>query len=295
MKSTFLRSIFVAATFFVAGGLQTIDAQTCSARDIVTIRGTTVVGPTIDPAILAAVGFAVAPDGTVQFEFSHEYTGPGILTSTGYMRVRSYDAAGNLMTSIEATPASITYNEFNETVNTGFVFDTYRAGGGSTVNGKLWDFGMSLDDTTDRDALPNTPVTYLNNLGLWSQTVGGLGVDMNDDGQVELGYWGPIIQLSATVVPRCSSPTAVASYVNGLPPSSFSSHGQKNAMLARLENIKQKILSGDSAGALQDLENLRRKVDGCGNAADNNDWITDCAAQLQVRTMIDQIITSLGG
>ena len=38
---------------------------------------------------------------------------------------------------------------------------------------------------------------------------------------------------------------------------------------------------------------MRRRVDGCGTAADQNDWIVDCTAQLQVRTLIDLFISNL--
>lgn len=295
MKRLF-RDLLLATALVAFGNLVTANAQTCGVTDIVTVRGTTTVGPTYDLNNLAAIGFSIALDGTVQFEYSHEYNPLlQVLTSDGFIKVRSYDAAGNLVDTLDIVPARVTYNEFNETSNNGFFFDTYRAGGVSSVNGKVFGFGIGMDDTTDRNALPNPPSVYLNDLSLWSYATGGINTDLNDDGQIEVGYFGPIVSLSASVIPRCSTPAAVSSYVNGLSPSAFNSHGQKNAMLARLENIRQRILAGDTAGALLELRTLRRKVDGCGNSADNDDWITDCVAQTQVRAMIDQIITSLGG
>jgi len=41
------------------------------------------------------------------------------------------------------------------------------------------------------------------------------------------------------------------------------------------------------------LQDLRRKVDGCGSAADHDDWLADCTAQVRVRTLIDQLIANL--
>jgi len=41
------------------------------------------------------------------------------------------------------------------------------------------------------------------------------------------------------------------------------------------------------------LDNLRKHVDGCGASADNNDWIIDCPAQLEVRALIDLLIANL--
>jgi hypothetical protein len=73
----------------------------------------------------------------------------------------------------------------------------------------------------------------------------------------------------------------------------FNGHGNKNAFLNRLEEIEQLILAGNTDQALQELQNLRRRVDGCGSAADTNDWITDCTSQLQVRVLIDMLIANL--
>lgn len=71
--------------------------------------------------------------------------------------------------------------------------------------------------------------------------------------------------------------------------------GHRTAMQSRLDGIESDILVGDVTAAIQKLENLRRRVDGCGSSADMNDWIIDCAAQLEVRALIDTLIASLGG
>ena len=41
------------------------------------------------------------------------------------------------------------------------------------------------------------------------------------------------------------------------------------------------------------LANLHTRVDGCGQAADNTDWITDCAAQLTVRSLLEVLTTNI--
>ena len=94
-------------------------------------------------------------------------------------------------------------------------------------------------------------------------------------------------------IPDESDPDTVADVVIALPDTSFQSSGNKNAFLSRLEAIEQLILDGKIDQALQELQNLRRRVDGCGSTADTNDWITDCAAQLQVRALIDMLIGNL--
>ena len=45
--------------------------------------------------------------------------------------------------------------------------------------------------------------------------------------------------------------------------------------------------------AIKQLEHLRTRVDGCGTEPDQNDWIVDCTAQVQVRTLIDLFIANL--
>ncbi|MDX1644851.1 MAG: hypothetical protein R3244_10895 [Thermoanaerobaculia bacterium] len=46
-------------------------------------------------------------------------------------------------------------------------------------------------------------------------------------------------------------------------------------------------------GALEQLGDLRRHVDGCGLTADANDWILDCDDQLEIRALLDQLIAAL--
>ena len=66
-------------------------------------------------------------------------------------------------------------------------------------------------------------------------------------------------------------------------------------MLNRLEDIEQLIADGDTDAALRQLNNLRKKIDGCedGPPADNNDWIVECEAQDEVRALIDTLIANL--
>ena len=94
-----------------------------------------------------------------------------------------------------------------------------------------------------------------------------------------------------------SDPDVIADAVAALPVGVFSSRGdpegQRNAMLSRLNNIEEDIETGDTAGAIRALQNLRRKVDGCGVTADRNDWISDCPSQIEIRDLIDLLIINL--
>jgi hypothetical protein len=95
-------------------------------------------------------------------------------------------------------------------------------------------------------------------------------------------------------LPDAVDPDTIGAVVEGLPGDALSD-GHRTAMLARLESIEASVASGDSAEAITQLENLRRRVDGCGTTAGMDDWIVDCPSQLIVRGMIDDMITALGG
>jgi hypothetical protein len=63
---------------------------------------------------------------------------------------------------------------------------------------------------------------------------------------------------------------------------------------ARLEEIEGLLLQGKRA-AIRKLIDLRLRVDGCGGTADSNDWIVSCAAQFDIRQMIDLLIQNVTG
>jgi len=71
--------------------------------------------------------------------------------------------------------------------------------------------------------------------------------------------------------------------------------GLRDAILDILNEIEAKIAAGDAPAALRLLRNLRRRVDGCGPAPENNDWIVDCDTQIFLRDLFDLLKTNLGG
>jgi Bacterial Ig domain len=118
---------------------------------------------------------------------------------------------------------------------------------------------------------------------------------------------GPLISAPATVtitvaadldddddgIPDAQDPDTVAVVVSDLPDSVFANGEHRGPLLNRLNAIEQLIAAGDLDGARTELENLARKVDGCGDEPDTNDWITDCTAQLRVRGLIDDLLAHL--
>jgi Bacterial TSP3 repeat len=85
----------------------------------------------------------------------------------------------------------------------------------------------------------------------------------------------------------------VQNIVSGLPDEAFKGNGHRTAILAHLDNIEHQVAQGHTDVALQMLDNLRKHIDGCGANADNDDWIVDCTAQVQVRDLVDLMIANL--
>jgi hypothetical protein len=94
-------------------------------------------------------------------------------------------------------------------------------------------------------------------------------------------------------IPDGEDPDFLADIIEGLPDEAFKGKGHRTAFLARLKGIEKRIAKGDEAHAVQHLENLRRRVDGCGSGPDGNDWIVDCTAQVEIRGWIDLLIANL--
>ena len=94
-----------------------------------------------------------------------------------------------------------------------------------------------------------------------------------------------------------SDPDQIADLVFNLPLGSFSNNGdpqgQRQAILDILDSIEQEILSGNIRSAKQQLNNLIKRLNGCGSSADNNDWIVDCTYQIEIRDLIVAVRDSL--
>lgn len=72
-----------------------------------------------------------------------------------------------------------------------------------------------------------------------------------------------------------------------LPESAYSNIAADRALQNRLEDIEASLLDGRTNDALDALNALRQKMDGCGPIHDANDTIADCNAQLQIRPLVD--------
>jgi hypothetical protein len=84
--------------------------------------------------------------------------------------------------------------------------------------------------------------------------------------------------------------------IDELPISAFKGgEGRRRVMLRLVALAEAQVHTGRTLPAARRLSTLRRRVDGCGAApaAGRNDWIVDCAAQLEIRALVDVLVQNL--
>jgi hypothetical protein len=64
-------------------------------------------------------------------------------------------------------------------------------------------------------------------------------------------------------------------------------------MLSILDEIEALLLGSERNGAIRKLINLRRRLDGCEESPDPNDWLVTCAAQQEVRFLVDLLLDNV--
>jgi hypothetical protein len=123
------------------------------------------------------------------------------------------------------------------------------------------------------------------------------GDGLNDGLEVSLGLDPLDSDTDNDGIPDGQDTEFIESAINALGDEAFkdssSGHGLRQALLQRLENAEREVAGGRVDQAIHHLENLRRHLDGCGTEADGDDWIVDCAAQVQIRDLLDLLIANL--
>lgn len=300
-----LMTVLFAACFSLAGKAQ---AQKCTSPDIITVHG--IAGPNNyyfgSPAsLLDLVGFTITPNGSVEFMFSYQKKNPDLIIAqgvSGYLSpasffIKSYDRSGNLIDTIDFQSTEILVRIGDNYMVGSLTLDGYSLTVGEQVNNYDFYPQLLLSNQANLNIKPGEPSVFLNSLNIWEEKSFNISFPVNE--VFEFGLNNPLTSLYATITPgreiHCPGIPGLTNLVNSLPSGAFRSAGNRNALLSRLNAIQQKILDGNTAGAIQELRDLRRRVDGCGSVAGNDDWIVDCAAQTEFRALIDQLITSLGG
>jgi endonuclease/exonuclease/phosphatase family metal-dependent hydrolase len=81
--------------------------------------------------------------------------------------------------------------------------------------------------------------------------------------------------------------------VSGLPASAFDTAQHQNTLVTQLEALESQVMQGHPEAAINEIDNLRGRLDGCGTVAGKDDWIVDCASQQLVRQLLDLLATNL--
>lgn len=127
-----------------------------------------------------------------------------------------------------------------------------------------------------------------------SRAGGPLIADLDGDGLAEIiiRAGGDIVCIQNEPVDPMDLLDKIIEYILGLPDDCFKNNAdnRKNALVNKLEAVRDMINEGDYEGAISKLENdIRPKMDGEGN----NDWIICDDAQSDLTAMIDELIEYL--
>src|SRR5688500_18307218 len=297
-----LLTVLFAACFWMAGKIQ---AQPCRSPDLITVRGTA--GPNnyyfgSPSSLLDLVGFTVTPNGSVEFAFSYQKKNPDLVIApgvSGYLTpasfsINSYNRAGNLIDTIDFPSTEILVRISDHDTADTPVADAYSLIVGEQAGNYDFYPKLVLSNQANLNIKPGEPSIFLNSLNFWEKKDFNLSFPINDG--FEFGLNNPLTSLSATITLgqqiHCPGIRGLVNLVNSLPSTAFRSAGNRNALLSRLDAVEQKNRDGKTDAAIEELRNLRRRVDGCGSAAASDDWIVDCAAQIELRSLIDQLIES---
>lgn len=159
-----------------------------------------------------------------------------------------------------------------------------------------------LDDDSDDDGLLDGEEDTNQNCALDPGETDPNDPDTDDDGlddgtEVEFGTDPLNPDTDGDGIPDGQDVEFVQNAIDALPQEVFKDNGGglRLALLNNLDAAEHRVAKGRNESAVRRLLQLRRRVDGCPPEADQTDWIIDCDAPLQIRELIDLLITNLGG
>jgi hypothetical protein len=153
----------------------------------------------------------------------------------------------------------------------------------------LWDFGDG-----SRTAGDSTVVHTFSEPGVSTVSVsvvdslGNLGQDSTDiviEGSLDTNLHDPFSQIIALI-----------HVVEELPDESLknSPDDRRSSLVVKLSEVGQLIYEGDGESAIMKLTNdIQSKLDGCPPEADKNDWVIDCADQVEIQDKIYKLIEAI--
>jgi hypothetical protein len=161
--------------------------------------------------------------------------------------------------------------------------------------------GNNADPDDDNDGVVDTSDAFPFDPTEWVDTDGdgvGNNADLDDDNdELEDGFDPDPVTRDADGDGILDGEDVewLQSAIQAVPSSQIKSPAAANrqAMISILNDVEQLIAVGDYTTAIQKLRNLRQRVDGCGSKPDKNDWIINCSTQIQIRSLIDELISNL--
>lgn len=91
----------------------------------------------------------------------------------------------------------------------------------------------------------------------------------------------------------CQDVDWIVDALGRIPPTAFAAMVVPTKLAARLHKAEDRTRLGDLATARTALEGLREGLDGCGAAADGDDWLVDCTSQLELRALMDVVLANM--
>jgi hypothetical protein len=166
--------------------------------------------------------------------------------------------------------------------------------------------GMQVLDASDRSYFPDSDG---DGLADWREDVNNNGVvdagetdphnpDTDGDGLSDgIEVAGGLNPLDPDTdhdgIPDGKDVEFLQNVLDTFPPGAFKASGNRVALKANLEAIEDQIRKGKISQALRELDRLRTRVDGCGTAAQSDDWIIDCGSQTAFRKLLDLLAANL--
>ncbi len=148
-----------------------------------------------------------------------------------------------------------------------------------------------LNPDTDGDGLSDGDEVNVHNTD-------PLDPDTDDDGlddglEVMLGTDPLNPDTDGDGIPDGEDTEFIESAIQSLDDDAFNGRGNRRATIVRLEAAERAVARGNNAQAIHMLENLLRRMDGCGSEPDPNDWIVDCGDQVFIRSLVNLLIVNL--
>jgi len=117
-------------------------------------------------------------------------------------------------------------------------------------------------------------------------------ITLDATGNINLTWFDSTTPIEDVFYARGTSLNLMRNDVRALPYFDFKPH-KRDAVLQLLEKARRDLTPKDHSLAIADLNNLLQHVDGCGTSPGSNDWITNCSAQLKIRSSLNIVISGL--